>query len=223
MATPPYIWKQLIQRIRKHMNNGFPNDSFATSDNEILLYINEANAFGLVGQVWAGAKVTGVMDVPDGYMATVQLPPLQQDSNTGEWFTTLPQPPVGLPLGYSINRVYSASAGTGVSQDFFLIKAKRVGRRANLPMPGGIRAWIDYTDNTILRCQASDNQPLLNVPVFVQMPITRTSDITLPMNLPDDAIENIFTNVVTKLTQRYQQPKDIIADNLPAGNNTLKS
>jgi hypothetical protein len=223
MATPPYIWKQLIQRIRKHMNNGFPNDSYATSDNEILLYINQANAFGLVGQVWMGAKLTGIMEVPDGYMATVLLPALAEDLVTGDWITTLPQPPIGLPLGYSINRIYSAGPGNQGNQDFFMIKANRVGRRANMPMPGGIRAWVDYTNATILRCRASDNQPLLGKPVYVQMPITRTTDITLPMNLPDDAIEGIFNSVVMQLTKRYQEPKDVINDDLPAGNNTLKS
>lgn len=219
----PYNWKQLIQRIRKHLNNGFPNDSYTTSDNEILLYINQANAFGLVGQVWMGAKVTGIMEVPDGYMATVLLPPLAEDLVTGDWITTLPQPPIGLPLGYSINRIYSAGPGNQGNQDFFMIKANRVGRRANMPMPGGIRAWVDYTNATILRCRASDNQPLLGKPVYVQMPITRTTDITLPMNLPDDAIEGIFNSVVMQLTKRYQEPKDVINDDLPAGNNTLKS
>lgn len=223
MATPPYIWKQLIQRIRKHMNNGFPNDSFATSDNEILLYINQANAYSLVGAVWLGAKVTGVMEMPEGYLATVLLAALTEDAATGDWITTLPQPPVTLPLGYSINRVFSSSQTSGQNQDFFMIKANRVGRRANMPMPDGIRVWVDYTDATILRCRASDNQPLLGVPVYVQMPITRTSDITLPMNLPDDAIEGIFDSVVTQLTKRYQEPKDVINDDLPAGNNTLKS
>lgn len=216
----PYNRKQLIQRIRKHLNNGFPNDSFATSDNEIMLYIDQAIAYGLVGQIWANAKITGVMEVPDAYILTFQLAPLIEDPITGEWFTTLPQPPVGLPLGYSINRIYSAAAGLGVSQDFFLIKAKRVGRRANMPMPGGVRAWVKGKE---LRCVASDNQPLLGLPVFVDMPTNRTSDITQDMNLPDDAIEAIFSNVVMKLIQRYQQPKDVIRDDLPAGNNTLKS
>lgn len=202
------------------MNNGFPNDSYATSDNEIMLYIDQAIAFGLVGQVWANAKVTGVMEMPDAYILTFELDALVEDVVTGEWYTSLPQPPLGLPLGYSINRIYSASTGSGVSQDFFMIKAKRVGRRANMPMPGGIRVWVKGKQ---LRCVASDNQPLLGVPVFVDMPTDRTSDITQDMNLPDDAIETIFGNVVQKLTQRYQQPKDVIADNLPAGNNTLKS
>lgn len=216
----PYNRKQLIQRIRKHLNNGFPNDSFATSDNEIMLYVDQAIAYGLVGQVWANAKVTGVMEVPDAYIVTFQLDALVEDPVTGEWYTTLPQPPVGLPLGYSINRIYSAASGSGVSQDFFMIKPKRVGRRANMPMPGGIRSWVKAKQ---LRCVASDNQPLLGVPVFVDMPTNRTSDITQDMNLPDDAIEAIFVNVVQKLIQRYQQPKDVISDNLPAGNNTLKS
>lgn len=223
MATPPYIWKMLIQRISKHMSNGFPNDSFATTDNEILLYIQQANAFGLVGQVWMGAKVMGYMEMPEAYLATLQLPALQQETSSGEWYTTLPQPPVSLPLGYSINRVFSTAPGSMQNQDFFMIKANRVGRRRNMPMPGGIRCWVDYTNNTILRCEASDNQPLLGIPVFVQMPITRTTDVTLPMNLPDDAIEAIFNSVTMQLTKRYQQPKDIIKDDLPAGNNTLKS
>ncbi len=222
MATPPYIWKQLIQRITKHMNDGYPTDSFATSDNEVLLYIQQANAFGLVGQVWMGAKVLGYMEMPDSYLATLQLPAVAEDPITGDWLTALPQPPVSLPLGYSINRIYSAGPGNQQNQDVFMIKANRVGRRANMPLPGGIRGWIDYTNNTILRLRANDNQPLLGKPFYVQMPITRVTDITQPMNLPEDAIEQIFNNVVTKLTQRYQEPKDIINDDVPAGNNTLK-
>lgn len=219
----PYNRKQLIQRIRKHMNNGFPNDAYATSDNEIMLYIDQSIAYGLVGQVWMQAKVTGVMEMPEAYLVTLQLPALQEDPNTGYWFTTLPQPPVSLPLGYSINRIYTVGPQSRQNQDFFMIKANRVGRRTNMPMPGGIRCWIDYSNATVVYCAASDNQPLLNVPVFVQMPTNRTSDITLPMNLPDDAIESIFNSVTGQLTKRYQEPKDVINDDLPAGNNTLKS
>lgn len=216
----PYNRKQLIQRIRKHVNNGFPDDAYATSENELMLYIDQAIAYGLVGQVWMQAKVTGLMELPEAYLMTLQLAALAEDPNTGYWFTSLPQPPVALPLGYSIQRVYSARPGNGVSQDFFMIKGKRWGRRMNMPMPSGVLCTVD---GLTLLCVASDNQPLLGVPVFVQMPITRTSDITLPMNLPDDAIESIFNSVVMQLTKRYQEPKDVINDDLPAGNNTLKS
>lgn len=104
-----------------------------------------------------------------------------------------------------------------------MLKANRVGRRSNMPSLDCVHGWIDYSNKTILRLRATDNQPLLNVPFLIQMPITRVTDVTLPMNVPEDAIEQIFTNVVTKLVQRYQQPKDIVHDDLPAGNNTLKS
>lgn len=160
------------------------------------------------------------MELPEAYLVTLQLAALTEDPNTGYWFTTLPQPPVSLPLGYSINRVYSAGPGNQGNQDFFMIKANRWGRRTNMPLPGGIRCTVD---GLTLVCAASDNQPLLNVPVFVNMPTTRGTDITAPMNLPDDAIESIFNSVVAQLTKRYQEPKDVINDDLPAGNNTLKS
>jgi len=89
-----------------------------------------------------------------------------------------------------------------------------------MPLSPGVRVWVKGKQ---IRCVAADNMPLLGIPVFVDMPTNRTADITQDMNLPDDAIETVFDNVVQKLTQRYQQPKDIIRDNLPAGNNTLKS
>ena len=47
---------------------------------------------------------------------------------------------------------------------------------------------------------------------------TRTESLTETLNLPDDAIEGIFQNVVNKLIQRMQLPKDIIADDVSAGN-----
>lgn len=216
----PYNRKQLIQRIRKHIANGYPNDSFNTSTNELMLYIDQAIAFGLVGQTWNNAKLTGVMEVPEAYLLTYQLTALQKDNATGYWFSKLPQPPVSLPLGYSINSVYSSDSSLGRSMDFFPIKAKRLGYRINMPMPSGVRYWVEsYT----IWFAASNNLPLLGIPVFVQMPTSRTGDITLDMNLPDDAIEAIFNSVTTQLTKRYAEPKDIVHDDLPAGNNNLKS
>jgi hypothetical protein len=43
-------------------------------------------------------------------------------------------------------------------------------------------------------------------------------DVEDVLNLPDDAIEPIFNNVVMKLKDRMQIPKDIVLDDIPAGN-----
>lgn len=216
----PYSRKQLIQRIVKHMNDGYANDSWGASTNEVMLYIDQAIAFGIVGQAWNSAKLTGVMEVPEAYLITYQLLNLTQDPLLMDWFAKLPQPPVSLPLGYSINEVYSATIGGGKSINFLPIKSKRQGFREFMPFPSGGSYRVE---NNIIRLKTNNGQPLLNVPIFVQMPTSRTSDITQDMNLPDDVIQIIFDTVVQRLIQRYNQPKDIVKDDIPSGNNNLKS
>lgn len=216
-----YTKLMLIQRIRKHTSNTrFINDEYAASDREIMLYIDEALAFNAVGQVYAGAKVLGTIDVPEGYLTTYQLSALIQDQTTGAWYATLPQPPVSLPLGYSITRAYFASAGNGVSQDILPIKAKRAAYRNNMPRPAGAEYRVNGSKIYIT---ANDGSPLYNQPVYVEMLNTRTSDMNEVLNLPDDAISAIFDNVTKRLSQRYNEPKDIIKDNIGAGNTTQKS
>lgn len=209
-----YTKKQLIQRIRQHMADDFPSADFGATENEVLLYIDQAIAYTLVGQVYAGAKIEGNLAMPEAWLTTYSLT-VAKDSATGNWYGTLPQPPVSLPLGYSINRVYIAEAGSGSSQDFIPIKAKRVGYRRYMPMPSGGRYWVEGSKIWVA---ANDGGSLGNYTFYVNMAKTRTESITETLNMPDDAIELVFQNVVGKLKDRMQIPKDIIADDISAGN-----
>lgn len=211
-----YTKKVFIERLKRHMNDGFPNASFGASDKEILLYIDEAVAFSLVGQAYEGAKVEGNLVVPEAYLTTYSLS-LLQNVNTGEWYTTLPQPPVSLPLGYSINRVYFASTSDGVSQEVLPISAKRRGYRNNMPRPAGAEYWVE---GSTLWVTANDGSPLFGLTLYVNMAKSRSDDINETMNLPDDIIEGVFNKVIAKMTNRIQLPSDIVNDNLPAGNKT---
>lgn len=219
MSLIPYTKRQLVQRIRKHVADGFADDAFTASTNEILLYVDSALAFNLVGSVWMQAKIEGNIAVPEGYLTTYLLPSVQQDNVSKEWYSMLPQPPVGLPLGYSIDRCYFANSINGVGNEVLLIKAKRVAYRKNMPSTLGVRAWVEGSKIILV---ASNGTSLLNQPLYVRMASTRTDDLDAIMNLPDDAIQKIFDQVVLELTKRYQEPKDIIRDELPAGNNNLK-
>lgn len=210
-----YSWKQFIQRVRQHVNNDFPSSEFNTSENEVLLYINEAMSFGLVGQVYAGAKITGVLDVPESYLVTFQLASLTQDPVTRYWYSTMPQPPLSLPLGYSVNRVYFANTSNGIGIDCLPIKAKRTGYRMNMPMPFGVRYWVE---NGKIWLAASDGNSLLNQNCYIQMPSTRAVNVTDIMPLPDDAAKMIFDLVVARIKDRLQLPQDIIQDDLSQGN-----
>lgn len=209
-----YTKQMLVERIRRHVANGWPNNQFSASENEVLLYIDQALASTLIGQVYANAKVDGNLATPEAWLTTYSVTPLK-DAITGDWYATLPQPPVNLPLGYSIDRVYAGVSGQGASQEFLPIKAKRVGYRKNMPLPNGARYWV-IGDKIWMAMH--DGSPLGSYTVYVTMAKTRTDSYTETLNLPDDAIEVIFNNVVGKLVQRMQVPKDIISDELPAGN-----
>lgn len=210
-----YSKKQLIERIQKHMNNGFPDTDFKVSANEILLYVDSALAFSIVGKAYEGAKVEGALVAPEAFYLTSSLPALVQDQNTGYWTTTLPQPPLTLPLGYSINRMYFASTADGVSQSIMPIKAKRVSYRMNMPLPSGVRYWIEGSKVFL---QANEGQSLLGQTVYATMLSSRTNDVNDTMNVADDVLEAIFNTVVAKIKDRMAIPTDIVKDNLPAGN-----
>lgn len=216
MSALPYTKKLLIQRIRKDVSNSrFVKDEFAASDNEINLYIDQAAAAKIVGSAYANAKIDGALAVNEAYLITYSFDTIYQDDTTSYWYVTLPQPPIGLPLGYSVNRAYFAATGLGVSQELFPIKAKRVGYRLNMPLLGGTRYWIE---NNRMWMQSSSGQPLLGLKLFVQMPSARTTDVNAVMNMPEDDIEFVFNDVVKQLMRRYGVPQDTIKDDLPAGN-----
>lgn len=211
----PYTRRQLIQRIRQHIANGWPNHSFSASENEVQLYIDQAIAFAIVGKAYEGAKIEGALVIPEAFLITYNVGNLSLDSITMEWYATLPQPPLSLPLGYSINRVYFGSIANSISQEAYPIKAKRTSYRNDLPKPDGIYYRVE---NNVIKLQASNYQPLQGTDLYVQMPSARTSDVNEAMNIPDDALEIIFNNVIAKLKDRFMIPKDIVEDNLPSGN-----
>lgn len=215
-----YTKKMLVQRLRQDIANDFPDAEFAFSEKETLLHIDQALAFNAVGQVYAGAKVLGTLEVPEGYLTRYLLATLIQDQITSEWYATLPQPPVSLPLGYSITRAYFASTEFGVSQEILPIKAKRAAYRNNMPRPAGAEYKIN---NSTIYITANDGSPLYGLSVYVEMLNTRTSSITETLNLPDDHIEQIYNLAYQKLVQRYKMPKDVLVDDIGAGNTTQKS
>src|ERR1700760_125682 len=215
MSYIPYTKRQLIQRVQIHLANDLPGADSSLLDEQVLLYIDQAVAFTLVGQEYQGAKVEGSLVMPEAYVSVYNLTNLQQDLNTGYWYVTLPQPPVSLPLGYSITDAYFAQTAYGKSQPIFPIKNKRVSYREFMPLPTGTRYWVE---GETMWLAASNNQPLLNQNLYVKMAKTRTQDIDESLLLPDDAIEQIFNNVVMKCKDRLGIPQDVVEDNLPAGN-----
>lgn len=218
MANIPYSRRTLIQRIIQDVSKDFPTSEFPVSENEVHLYIDQAIAFVCVGNAYANAKLTGTLDVPEGFIATFELDSLVQDVNTGEWYADLPQVPLSLPIGYNVADAYLANPTNGQSQSIMWVKTKRRPFRQFMPMPSGIHGRLE---NQRIYLKATNGQPLSEETVFVQMPSTRSSDLDAILMLPEDGIEVVFEKVVEKLRRRiYGTPQDIIKDDLPAGPKT---
>jgi hypothetical protein len=220
MSLINYTKQLLVERMRRDLANDFPDDDFSISENETLLHIDQALAFSVVGQVYNNAKVIGALEVPEGWYTTYELGALIQNQVTGDWYATLPQPPVSLPLGYSISRAYFASTENGVSDEIVPIKAKRAGYRRLMPSPSGAQYRVN---GSTMHIKSPDGENLSDLVVYVEMINTRTVSMTETLNLPDDAIETIYNLAYQKLVQRYKMPKDVIADQIGGGNTTQKS
>lgn len=215
-----YTKKMLIERIKRHLNNGFPDQEFGVSDNEMLLYIDQALATSIIGKAYETAKIEGALAVPDAFYITSQLASPTKNSVTDNWESKLPQPPISLPLGYSISRVYFGGEASGMSEDAYPVEAKRAAYRNLLPKPSGILYTVEG-DKIIF--MPTNGQSLLNQTPFVSMASSRTNDPNDTMALPDDAIDGIMKEVVGMVTNRRTQQKDIVKDDQPAGNNNIKS
>lgn len=211
-----FTYGQFIERIQKHINDGFQNSDFKVTSNEIQLYINAAIPSVMKAQMYENAKVFNVFEVPEAYLVTYLLT-LTRNTATNEWKATLPQTPLELPTGYNITDAYITQSGLGRGQSIIFTKTKRVPYRNNMPKPAGVFARIN---GDTIYLQSWNGTSLLNQSLYVEMPISRTANLTDVMNLPDGALEPIFQKVVASILQRYQIPNDQILDNLPAGNKT---
>lgn len=212
----PYTKQSLIERIRKHMSNGFPNADVTITDNELLLYIDAAIPQVMKAGLYENVKVSGVFEVPDAYQVSYSYTIAQKDA-TDWWHLTLPQPPLALPSGYDITGVYVSSVANGVGDYAYPIKAKRQPYRNLMPKPLGYEYRVEG-QTLFLKC--TNGASLYGETVNVTMPISRTASVSDPLYLPDDAISMIFQQVVALLKDRMGIPQDIIQDGLPAGAKT---
>lgn len=214
MATP-YTKRALVERVVRHLNDGFQGADWTVSNSEVLLYLDSSIPFVMKGMIWENAKVSNVIDVPEGFLVSYTFTVTRKNAATNEWYVTLPQTPLALPNGYQITDAYITSPGLGKGQPINFVSAKRVGYRQNLPQAPVVYGRIE---GVTAYFQAYNGVSLLNQTLVIQMPISRTEDLDAPMYLPDDAIQGMFEYAVKKITERYAIPKDIISDGLPAGN-----
>ena len=199
--------KVLIEQIRRMLYGGVPNDDASISEKEINVYINESLAYMAKINYTDSIKLDGVENVSDVFYLTFKNLAVLKDTDTGYYYTTLPQVPVGLARGYGISTV-TFPTSTGLAKSPIPISTRELDYIDNLKQPPskifywpeGKKLWFKSYTN------------LIGKNAIVRMVSTESSALDDELNLPQEYITDIINLVLNQLKIRKGSPEDIVND-----------
>ena len=199
---------QMIDRVRRAYYNNYPSDASVLTDNEILLYINDAVATAITKQTNENYAVTGIMTVPEGYITTFQITSLVKNADTGFYSAAIPHPPLGLADSSGIQSCFFVGI-KGQSKPVIHVSPNEVDFFRFMPSPPlAAFYWIEGATLFIFAKTNLASTTKLNI----RMTTMTTSDLSAPINVPPDAIDFVYTTVFAKLVQRKSINSDDILD-----------
>ena len=200
--------QQMVDRVRRAYYNDYPNDNSVLSDNELLLYINDAVATIATKQANEAYAITGVVSIPEGYLTTYKITSFTKDVDTGYYSSTLPHPPFGLPQNSGVNSVFFTGV-KGQSKPILYVSANEVDYFRSMPHPpNAAYYWIE---NTTLFLWVKTLLPT-GTKVSVRMATHVTSNLSAPINVPPEALSMVFDLVMQKIMPRQNIAEDAIVD-----------
>lgn len=203
--------QQLIDRILRAYYNGIPTDDAELTNNEVDLYINDAITAVMNRQMMDDYNITGILSVPDGYITTYQLQAPVYDSNTGNYHTTIPHPPMGIPGTAGILGVYF-SGGLGQSQPVLYIRPSEMDYFQFMPKPPQAAFyWIEGNEIYFwCRTDLSQSPDKVNI----RMATNVQSGVNDILSVPPDAVDQIFSLTLQKLMARKGVMQDVTNDGI---------
>lgn len=203
------VFAELVQR---RLQNDFPNSDFTVTENEIFLYTYPAIAQVITAQAGQYYAVEGIFPDLNSFNLTYKFDlstALTKDVDTGDYYLTLPQVPVGLPEGVSIKSPTIIGSG---KRSYPLIYISGNSRNYALKMPTPSFGGYWYYEASKLVIITPENLLTIGKKLSVTMIASRGQNTTDVMNLSDEAFAAVFDLVINKLTQRIMQPKDLVND-----------
>lgn len=199
--------KVLIEQIRRMLYGGVPNDDASISEKEINVYINEALAYMAKINYTDSIKLDGIESVSDVFYLTFKNLPVLKDTDTGYYYATLPQVPVGLARGYGISTV-TFPTSTGLAKSPIPISVRELDYIDNLKQPPskifywpeGKKLWFKSYTN------------LIGKNAIVRMVSTESGTLDDELNVPQEYITDIINLVLNQLKIRKGSPEDIVND-----------
>jgi hypothetical protein len=193
----------LIEQIRRIFYGGVANDDASLSEAEVNIYINEALAYMAKVNYTDAIKLDGIETVNDVFYMTFKGLTVARDSDTGYYYATLPQVPVGLARGYGISTV-TFPTSTGLAKSPIPISVRELDYMDQLKQPPskiyywpeGKKLWFKSYAN------------LTGKNAIVRMVSTESAALDDELNVPQEYITDIITLVLNQLKIRKATPED---------------
>lgn len=135
---------QLVELIQRDINNGLPFDDAQITDNEVSLWLGQAIATVMEEKYKKDAEMESITYMNDMYYATFKNRTVSKDTDTGYYYLTLPQVPLGLPRGIAIAGVYFKSGEGQLTDTVIQIAPQEIDIMRVLPMPKNkIYGWTE--------------------------------------------------------------------------------
>jgi hypothetical protein len=199
--------KVLIEQIRRLYYGGTPSDDSNLTEKEVNHYINQAIAYIAKVNYTDSIKIDGIETVSDAFYTTFKNLAVAKDNDTGYYYATLPEPPLGLSRGYGISSV-TFPINTGLAKAPTAVSPREVDYIEQIKLPPskifywaeGNKLWMKSYTNLVGKF------------AIVRMISAENSDMTAELNVPAEYISDIINWILNQLKIRKQMPEDTTND-----------
>lgn len=199
--------KVLIEQIRRLYYGGTPSDDSNLTEKEVNHYINQAIAYIAKVNYTDSIKIDGIETISDAFYTTFKNLAVAKDNDTGYYYATLPQPPLGLSRGYGISSV-TFPVNTGLAKAPTAVSPREVDYIEQIKLPPskifywaeGNKLWMKSYTNLVGRF------------AIVRMISAENSDMTSELNVPSEYISDMINWIMNQLRMRKQMPEDTTND-----------
>lgn len=135
---------QLIELIINDYSAGMQHDDSELTPEEVSLWLKPALATAIEQKYKQDAEIESITYMNDAYYATFKNRTVSRDSDTGYYYFTLPQIPLGLPKGVSIAGVYFKSSEGQLTETVIQIAPQEIDVMNGLVAPKNkIYGWAE--------------------------------------------------------------------------------
>jgi hypothetical protein len=201
--------KVLIEQIRRLYYGGTPRDDSNLTEKEVNHYINQAIAYIAKVNYTDSIKIDGIETVSDSFYTTFKNLAVAKDNDTGYYYATLPQPPLGLSRGYGISSV-TFPVNTGLAKAPVAVSPREIDYIDQIKYPPskifywaeGNKLWMKSYTNLVGKF------------AIVRMISSENSDMTSELNVPAEHISDMINWIMNQLKVRKQMPEDTSNDGI---------